>query len=171
MKLNGKTLRTYLINLVRAKEKSVFVALKWLLCLHGSLETISYPPLIEKIYDALGKMEVPEGRKQKVEEFMGEGILKPYIHFLAKICLIRLHWLEGLSTKDKENMPARSNLVFLRCNLIRYAVAELIPTTLDLTPFLTIYHPFLAKIPIALHRSLTVSFHPFRSWCGPLGRT
>jgi hypothetical protein len=90
MQLNAKTLRIYLMNVVRAKEKSVLVALKWLLCLHGSLESISYPALLEKIYDALSRMEVPVGRKEKVEEFMGEGMLKPYIHFLAKICLIRL---------------------------------------------------------------------------------
>jgi hypothetical protein len=34
MQLNNKTLRIYLLNLIRGKEKSVFVELKWLLCLH-----------------------------------------------------------------------------------------------------------------------------------------
>lgn len=90
MQVNRKTLRIYLLNLIRGKEKSVFVELKWLLCLHRQLEIISYPALLEKIYDALSRMEVPVGRQQRVEEFMGEGMLRPYIHFLAKICLIRL---------------------------------------------------------------------------------
>lgn len=111
-------------------------------------------------------MEVPVGRQQKIEEFMAEGMLKPYIHFLAKICLIRLQEAEWCSMKDKENLPPKSNIAFMRYNLIKYTVTELFPTTLDLTPFLTIYYPFLAKISLILHRTLTVINILFRACCG-----
>lgn len=46
----------------------------------------------------------------------------------------------------------------MRYNLIKYTVTELIPTTLDLTPFLTIYYPFLAKMSFFIHRTLTVAY-------------
>ena len=56
IKLNSKTLKIYLVNLIRGKEKSMFVELKWLICLHRSLESIKNPTLIERIYDCLSKM-------------------------------------------------------------------------------------------------------------------
>jgi hypothetical protein len=59
LQLNEKTLRIFLINLRKAKDKSVYVALKWLFCLHRLLPNVSNGHLLEKIYDSLSKIEIP----------------------------------------------------------------------------------------------------------------
>ena len=90
MKANDMTLRIYLSNFRKAREKSVYIVLKWLVCLHPLIERLNNIKLIEMIYDNLSRIEIPrvEGT---VDEFISEGILRPYIHFLAKMCLVRIY--------------------------------------------------------------------------------
>jgi hypothetical protein len=107
LSLNIKTLKIYLVNLGRGGQKSVFVELKWLLCLHRALPTIKNGVLLERIYDVLSKMEVPTV-SEKIDEFILDGIVRPYIHLLAKLCLIGMQELDTDNSQpfDKENRPS-----------------------------------------------------------------
>lgn len=53
---NEMTLRIYLSNLRRTKEKSVYIVMKWLFCLHRLLEQLSNPHLVERVYDNLSRV-------------------------------------------------------------------------------------------------------------------
>lgn len=161
LKQKSKTLKIYILNLCRGKEKSAFVELKWLLCLHRALPNITNPILLERLYDGLSKMETPANLKQ-IDEFIVEGIVKPYIHVLAKLCLIQMQELDESNAElcNQENRGPTNHLehglVFIKYNLVKYAVAEMLPTIVELEGFFRAYYPVLGKLSHFLQHTLTV---------------
>lgn len=120
-----------MLNLRIGEGKSVYVLLKWLLCVHRAIDNIGNERLLERIYEALSRMESPKV-EGKEEVFILEGMARPYKQFLAKKCLLRLQESEK-GEEDKENQTdIGCNLLYIRYNLIKHSLGELVLTTVDL---------------------------------------
>ena len=131
LKVAEKTLKILLLNLRIGNGKSVYVMLKWLLCMHRAIDSVANERLLERIYEALSRMESPKV-EGKEEVFILEGMARPYIQFLAKKCLLRLQEGEK-GEEDKENQDQTGcNLLFMRYNLLRHSIGELVQTAGDL---------------------------------------
>lgn len=51
-----KTLKILLLNLRIGNGKSVYVMLKWLLCMHRVIDSVGNERMLERIYEALSRM-------------------------------------------------------------------------------------------------------------------
>lgn len=134
LKAVDKTLKILLLNLRIGKEKSVYVMLKWLLCLHREIDSVVNERMLERVYEALSRMEWSKV-EGKEEVFILEGMARPYVQFLAKKCMLRLQESER-GESDKENKTENGcDLLFMRYNLLRHSIGELLQTTVDLQGF------------------------------------
>lgn len=129
-----KTLKILLLNLRIGNGKSVYVMLKWLLCMHRVIDSVGNERMLERIYEALSRMESPKV-EGKEEVFILEGMARPYVQFLAKKCMLRLQESEKGEAEKENKRESGCDLMFMRYNLLRHSIGEFLQTTVDLQGF------------------------------------
>ena len=79
----------FLHNLKICDEKHVYLAMKWLIVTHRLINLTEYFKVVVMIYASLSEM-TPPILKNNYEKYLYETLVKVYVQYLQKLCILRL---------------------------------------------------------------------------------
>ena len=139
--ISDRSCQLFLINMRATEDKNPFIVMKWLVCVHRLIALPISATLLEALHLFLSQMG-PLKLESVFEEYLHQALVKSYIQYLQKLCLLEIRHREATNAQEND-LRKEYELWCLDCNMLRFGVNEFSSKIKEFGGFFRECYPFL----------------------------